>query len=100
MSGLARTYQNVVGALQRGEAFQLRLGGVVVNASEPEDVVGPNGEPLKQVYVQLQGPDGPVEAQVRMSPSTYEKSLVRAEKLTPRLQVLQQRLQLRERNTR
>lgn len=100
MSNLARTYQNAVAALQRGEAFQIRLGKVVVDASDVEDVVGPDGEPLKQVYVKVDGPDGPMEAQVRMSPSTFERSLVRAEKLTPRLQVLQQRLQLRERNIR
>ena len=100
MSNLARTYQNAVTALQRGEAFQIRLGKVVVDASDVEDVVGPDGEALKQVYVKIQGPDGPLEAQVRMSPSTFEKSLVRAEKLTPRLQMMQQRLQLRERNIR
>lgn len=98
MSGLVRTYQNTVGALQRGEAVQIKLGNGVVVTAVPEDVVGPSGEPLKQLHVQLQGPDGPIEAQIRMSPETYERSLVRADQLTPRLGVMQRRLQLRARN--
>lgn len=96
MSSLVAQYVDTVGSLERREPVQVRLpNGTVVTAIPQEICVG-DGQTLMQLHVQIDGPTGPMEAQIRMSHETYERSIVKARDMTPRFQAAQQRLMLRE----
>lgn len=100
MSNLVRQYTDVVGGLQRREPVEVRLPGGTIVKAIPEQIEV-NGQPFMQLYVQVDGSSvGPIEAQIRMSPETYEKSLVKAQDATPRLVAMQERrtLMLNRRN--
>lgn len=76
--------------------MQVRLPNGTVITAVPEEICAGDGQTLMQLHMQIEGPTGPIEAQIRMSHETYEKSLVKARDMTPRFQAAQQRLMLRE----
>lgn len=100
MSSLVRTYVDTLGALQREEPVRVRLptpgGGEAIVTAIPERIQHPQtGEELMQLHFQVDSPVGPMEAQVRMSPETYHKSLVGAGNMVPRLKTIENRRLLR-----
>lgn len=96
MSSLVRQYVDTIGSLTRREPVQVRLPNGTVVTAVPEEICIGDGKTLMQLHVQIEGPTGPIEAQIRMSHETYEHSLVKARNATPRFEAAQRRLLLRE----
>lgn len=95
-TSIVRQYVDAVGSLQRREPVCVQLPNGVVVSAVPEEIEH-EGKPLMQLHVMVDGKSGPIEAQIRMSPETYEKSLIKAENFTPRLAMVQRRMFLLER---
>lgn len=96
MSSLVAQYVNTLGALTERQPVQVRLPNGAVVTAIPEEVCIGGDQTIMQLHVQIDGPTGPIEAQIRMSHDTYERSLVKARNLTPRFEAAQRRLLLRE----
>lgn len=96
MSSLVAQYVDTLGSLTRREPVQVRLPNGTVVTAIPEEIYAGDGQTLMQLHVQINGASGPIEAQIRMSHETYEKSLVKARNMTPRFEAAQRRLLLRE----
>lgn len=94
---LIHAYKNVVGALQRREPVAVALPNGMTVQAVPELVNGPEGQPLIQIHVRTDGASGEIQGIIRMSPETFDKALAKAESMTPKLVVMQQRLALPER---
>ena len=94
-TSLVRQYVDVVGSLKRREPVLVRLPNGTVVQAVPEEIEI-DGRTLMQLHVQIDGQNGPIEAQIRMSHETYDKSVLKAENFTPRFAAVQQRLMLRE----
>lgn len=90
MSNLVRQYVDVVGGLARREPVSVCLPNGTVVTGVPE-LIEVNGKPMMQVYISADSNLGLVEAQVRMSPETYEASINKARDMTPRLVAMQER---------
>lgn len=90
MSNLVRQYVDVVGGLARHEPVSVCLPNGTIVRGVPE-LIEVDGKPMMQVFVSVDGANGEVQAQVRMSPETYEKNLEKARNLTPRLAAMQER---------
>jgi hypothetical protein len=95
MSSLVAKYVDTIGSLTRREPVQVRLPNGSVVTAVPEEICIGGDKTIMQLHVQIEGPTGPIEAQIRMSHETYEKSLVKARDMTPRFEAAQRRLQLR-----
>jgi hypothetical protein len=94
-TSIVRQYVDAVGSLQRREAVHVQLPNGVIVSAVPEEIEF-EGRKLMQLHVLVDGKSGPIEAQLRMSPETYEKSLIKAESFTPRLAMVQRRMLLLE----
>jgi hypothetical protein len=94
-TSIVRQYVDAVGGLQRRQPVNVQLPNGVVISAVPEEIEF-EGKPLMQLHVMIDGKSGPIEAQIRMSTETYEKSLIKAENFTPRLATVQRRMHLLE----
>jgi hypothetical protein len=86
---LLSSYDTALDALKRKEPVAVTLPNGTTIEAVPELIEHPDtGEPLIQMHVRIDGKSGPMEAQVRMSPETFEKSLATAERARPKIGVM------------
>lgn len=103
MSNLALTAGNVLQGLAAGREVEIALpnGGIVRAIPSPafdmhgNPVVGNDGYQAVQLDISSRAAGGEVEAQLRMSQTTYKYYIEKARNMMPRLALAQERLMLR-----
>ncbi len=86
-------FDEAIQALKRGEPAQLRLPNGTVISGVPSIVSHPEtNEPIVEFHIHSDGDLGPIEMVARMSLDTYEKMVLKAERMSPRLAMVQRNL--------
>lgn len=88
---LARTYVQHVQDLARGRPVRVALPNGAIIEAQPSIVYGSGGEELVQLDVQTSTRVGAIEAQIRMTPQTFQASIEKAASMIPRLEAVEAR---------
>lgn len=85
-------FDEVIRALKNGEPAQIQFGGAVLSATPSFIRHEETGEPLVEIHMFSDGASGAIEGVLRMKVETYERVVLKMEKLSPRLGMVQRHL--------
>lgn len=85
-------FDEVIRALKNGEPAQIQFGGALLKAVPTFINHEETGEPLVEVHLFSDGASGAIEGTLRMKIDTYERVVLKMEKMSPRIAMVQRHL--------